>query len=307
MNRSFYHSLNEYYQKVFGRKAYKLSLNAGLSCPNRDGSIGFGGCIFCSEGGSGEFASQHSASISHQITEAIETVSSKYSGDCFVAYFQAFTNTYGSIDYLRSVFTQAVTDPRVSGISIATRPDCLEPEKIALLVELARIKPLWIELGLQTSNEATAVYIRRGYENRIFQDAVERLHLAGIQVIAHMIIGLPGESHSDYMATARYIASLKIGGIKLQLLHVLQGTELAKEYQKGTFETLSQGEYVTTIVDLIESLPPEMVVHRITGDGPKSLLLAPLWSGNKKSVLNSINKEFISRNTFQGKEYKKWL
>ena len=306
-NNTYFYSLNEYYKQKFGQKAYKISLNAGLTCPNRDGTLGNRGCIFCSQGGSGDFAASSLLSITEQISVAIDKVSAKYTGNCYIAYFQAFTNTYAPVDRLRDIYMQAVNDTRISGISIATRPDCLEYDIIELLCEINNIKPVYIELGLQTTNEETASYIRRGYTLDVFDDACNRLKSVGIPVIVHMIVGLPGESHNDYINTANHIADLNVQGIKIQLLHVLKGTDLASDYEMHKFDTLSLKEYVKTVVDIIEILPPDMVIHRITGDGPKNLLIDPLWSTNKKNVLNSITKEFKRRNTYQGKGYTQWL
>lgn len=304
MNQEPFYSINQYNRKVYGEKVYKISLNGGMSCPNRDGTLGTKGCIFCSKGGSGDFAASGLLSIADQIKEAIERISKKYAGNSYIAYFQAFTNTYAPVSYLEKIFTEAIMDSRIAGLSIATRPDCLEPGKIELLAKLNRIKPVTIELGLQTTNEDTARYINRGYALDVFDDTCYRLKEAGIPVVAHMIVGLPGETKDDYLATARHIGGLKLDGIKIQLLHVLRDTDLANDYNEGKFEALSLEEYVNTVVDIIEILPPEMVVHRITGDGPKDLLIAPLWSTNKKNVLNSIMKEFRNRNTYQGKEYR---
>ena len=304
MNQEPFYSINQYNRKVFGEKVYKISLNGGMSCPNRDGTLSTKGCIFCSKGGSGDFAASAILSIPEQIEEAIERISKKYTGNSYIAYFQAFTNTYAPISHLEKIFTEAIMDSRIAGLSIATRPDCLEPDKIELLARLNKIKPVTIELGLQTINENTANYINRGYTLDVFDDACHRLKETGLPVVAHMIVGLPGETHSDYLATAKHISELKLDGIKIQLLHVLRDTDLATDYNEGKFEALTLMQYVSTVVDIIELLPPEMVVHRITGDGPKDLLIAPLWSTNKKNVLNSIMKEFRNRNTYQGKEYR---
>lgn len=304
MNHYPFYSLNEYYRETFGCKTYKISLNAGMTCPNRDGVLGDKGCIFCSKGGSGDFAPPAELSISEQIEESIKNVSRKYTGNCFIGYFQAFTNTYAPVCRLRSIFSEALQDCRIAGISIATRPDCLEQEKIELLSELNQIKPVTVELGLQTINEQTASYIRRGYTLDVFDDACKRLKAADIPYVVHMIAGLPKENTSDYLATAKHIARSGAFGIKIQLLHILKNTDLADDYEKGIFKALTLEEYVKTVVDIIEILPPDMVIHRITGDGPKDLLIAPLWSTNKKNVLNSITKEFKNRNTYQGKEYR---
>lgn len=304
MERKFFYSANDYYRDKFGEKTYKLSLDAGMTCPNRDGTLDTRGCIFCSAGGSGDFAASSALSIHNQITEATRRVSRKYSGHTFIAYFQAFTNTYAPVSRLRTIFMEAITDSRIHGISIATRPDCLDSEKIELLRELNQIKPVWVELGLQTVNENTAEYIRRGYTLDVFDNFFYALKSAGIPVIVHMITGLPYETHEDYMKCADYIAHLPAHGIKIQLLHILKNTDIAKDYESGLFEAMTLEEYAKTVVDIIEILPPDMVVYRITGDGPKNLLIAPLWSCNKKNVLNTITKEFINRNSFQGMRYK---
>lgn len=304
MSNGYFYSLNEYYRKIFGQKAYKISLNGGMTCPNRDGTLSNGGCIFCSAGGSGDFASDCRLDVATQITRAIELISDKYTGSCYIGYFQAFTNTYAPVEYLEKLFTEAIMDERLSALSIATRPDCLPDEVIALLKRLNKIKPIAIELGLQTTNETTAQYINRGYSLSVFDNACERLHNAGLPFVVHMIVGLPGENTTDYLKTAAHIARMKASGIKIQLLHVLKNTQLALDYEAGLFETLTLTEYVKAVVDIIEILPKDMVIHRITGDGPKNLLIAPMWSTNKKNVLNSITREFINRNTYQGKEYR---
>ena len=239
MNQEPFYSINQYNRKFYGEKVYKISLNGGMSCPNRDGALGTKGCIFCSKGGSGDFAASGLLSIADQIKEAIERISKKYAGNSYIAYFQAFTNTYAPVSYLEKIFTEALMDSRIAGLSIATRPDCLEPDKIELLAKLNRIKPVTIELGLQTTNEDTARYINRGYTLDVFDDTCYRLKEAGIPVVAHMIVGLPGETKDDYLATARHIGGLKLDGIKIQLLHVLRDTDLANDYNEGKFEALS--------------------------------------------------------------------
>lgn len=296
-----YYSLNDFLTDKYGEKVYKLALNGGMTCPNRDGLIDTRGCIFCSAGGSGEFAGNPCMSVTKQIEEGKKLLSSKYSGSKYIAYFQAYTNTYADISYLRRIFYEAVNHPDIVCLSIATRPDCLPDDVISLLNELNRIKPVWIELGLQTIHERTARYIRRGYELPVFDDAVKRLKAAGIDIIVHMIIGLPNETKQDMLDTASYIASLHIQGIKLQLLHVLKGTDLATDYQNGIFKTLDIDEYIDILMAIIEILPPDMVIHRLTGDGPKRLLIAPEWSAGKKFVLNRINSELKSRSIQQGR------
>ena len=307
MSNSYYYSLNDYYRNLWGEKAYKISLSGGMSCPNRDGSISDRGCIFCSEKGSGDFAINPSNSVADMITNAINLISDKYKGNRYIAYFQAFTNTYAPVSYLEKLFTDTINDTRISALSIATRPDCLPDDIIALLKKLNMIKPVTIELGLQTSNEATAKYINRGYPLSVYDDACIRLTEAQIPFVVHMIVGLKGETTTDYLNTARHIIKSKASGIKIQLLHILKNTALALEYEQGLFEAMTIEEYVKAVVDIIEILPKDMVVHRVTGDGPKSLLIAPMWSTNKKNVLNSITREFIKRKTYQGKEYKQWL
>lgn len=307
-----YYSLNYYLKQEFGQKVYKLSLNGGMTCPNRDGTLGTSGCIFCSLGGSGDFAASPKLSITNQIEEAKKLVKAKINGrktalgtdtiEKYIAYFQAYTNTYGEISYLRNIFIEAISHPDIAALSIATRPDCLGDEVIALLADLNKIKPVWIELGLQTCHEKTTQFIRRGYSLPCFEEAVKSLHQINVTVIAHIILGLPGESFSDMLETISYITSfhkkgMPIQGIKLQLLHVLKNTDLAKH----SFHVLSLEEYMDILISCIEMLPKDMVIHRITGDGPKSLLIAPLWSSNKKLVLNRIHQEFKIRKTWQGK------
>ncbi|MBR2040106.1 MAG: TIGR01212 family radical SAM protein [Clostridia bacterium] len=283
--------LNEYLKKEYGCKVYKLALSAVTTCPNRDGTSGFGGCIFCGEEGSGSFASPVSLSISEQIETAKAKIKSKTDADKFIAYFQSFTNTYAPVEYLEKVFFEAISHPQVVILSIATRPDCLPDEVLALLERLNKIKPVWVELGLQTIHEKTAQYIRRGYPLSVYDDAVKKLKNIGINVITHMIIGLPFESEKMIIETADYIGRSGADGIKLQLLHVLKGTDLEKEYLVGKFETLSLERYTEILKKCLAVLPPNMVIHRITGDGDKKKLIAPLWSADKKKVLNYINKE----------------
>jgi radical SAM protein (TIGR01212 family) len=300
-----YYSLDYYLKKEYGKKIYKLSLNGGMTCPNRDGNLGSRGCIFCSAGGSGDFAASPLLSITEQIEEAKKLVLSKLKGNQetqggqFIAYFQAYTNTYADIAYLRKIFTEAVMHPDIMALSIATRPDCLGNDVLDLLEELNKIKSVWIELGLQTCHENTANFIRRGYPLSVFEEAVGHLHSRNIIVIVHVIIGLPGESVSDMLNTISYVSTLPIHGIKLQLLHILKNTDLA-DYP---YEALTMEEYISIIISCLEILPPDIVIHRLTGDGPKSLLIAPLWSANKKQVLNGIQKELKLRDTWQGKRF----
>lgn len=295
-----YYSLNYYLQQTFGCKVYKVALNAGMSCPNRDGKIGTGGCIFCSAGGSGEFAGNRNYSITEQIEQGIAGTS-KFHANAYVAYFQAYTNTYAPVERLREIFTEAIQHPKVAAISIATRPDCLDEEKIALLAELNQVKPVWVELGLQTIWEETASYIRRGYHLDCFEDACRQLREKGLTVIVHVILGLPNETKEQMLATIHYLNDQDIQGIKLQLLHVLKGTDLASDYKAGKSQVLKEEEYVSLVVDCIERISPEIVIHRLTGDGPKDLLIAPFWSTRKMQVLNEIHHELKIKNTWQGR------
>lgn len=303
-----YYSLNTWLKQQFGTKAYKLSLNAGMSCPNRDGTIGYGGCIFCSAGGSGDFAvnadSFSQADIGRKIDAAKLLVSKKMPPTgAYIAYFQSFTNTYAPTAKLRELFTFAITRQEIAALSVATRPDCLEPDKIKLLSELNARKPVWVELGLQTIHPQTAAFIRRGYPLSCFEEAVRNLRAAGITVIVHLILGLPGESRAQMLESVDYLAhfSPAVNGVKLQLLHVLKGTGLADIYEEHPFPLFSMDEYVDFVITCIEHLPPSMVIHRLTGDAPKKLLVAPGWSADKKRVLNAFTRRFRERGTWQGK------
>ena len=296
-----YYSLNAYLQEQYHHKLYKVSLNAGMTCPNRDGTLGTRGCIFCSSGGSGEFAGNKNESITEQINRQIRQITAKRPVCKFIAYFQAYTNTYAPVDYLETVFTEALTHPDVELLSVATRPDCLGTGVTELLARLNRQKPVWVELGLQTVHETTARYIRRGYTLSCFEDAVSRLHACGLPVIVHTILGLPGETPEAVLETMDYLNRLPISGIKLQLLHVLKGTDLASDYEKGQFQVLERTEYIDLVIRCLEHLRPDLVIHRVTGDGPKALLLAPLWSSAKRSVLNLLHQEMARRNTWQGR------
>lgn len=289
-----YYSLSKYLKENFGGKVYKIALDGGFTCPNRDGAIDTRGCIFCSAGGSGEFAQNREMSISKQIESGIELVKKKVpqSGMVgYVAYFQAFTNTYGDLDDLRAKYTEALNNKNVVAVSIATRPDCLSEEVLDLLEELNKVKPIWVELGLQTAKKETADYIRRGYSLDVFDCAVENLKKAGIYTIVHVILGLPGETIDDMLNTVSYVVNSEVKGIKLQLLHVLKGTDLEEEYKQGKFRTLELDEYVNIICECLKIIPDDVVVHRLTGDGDRRLLVAPLWSLNKKNVLNEMAKK----------------
>lgn len=282
--------LNEYLQREFGKKVYKISLNGGFTCPNRDGTKGTGGCIFCSAGGAGEFAEDPGLSITEQIERGKARVAEKYKGDSYIAYFQAFTGTYAPVDRLRMLYAEAINHPDIVCLSVATRPDCLPDEVLDLLEELSRIKPVWVELGLQTIHPETAKYIRRGYDLSAYDLAVKNLKRHGISVITHVILGLPGESREDMKATVSYVVESGADGIKLQLLHVLKGTDLEKEYRAGKFRTMELEEYIEVLADCLRIIPDDIVIHRMTGDGDKKLLVAPMWSADKKRVLNEINR-----------------
>lgn len=284
-----YTTLNSHLKEKFGCKVYKISLDCGFTCPNRDGTLGYGGCIFCSEGGSGDFAESRSMSVTEQIESGKEKVKNKIKSGKYIAYFQAFTNTYADVNTLEKLYTEAINHPDIVALSVATRPDCLEQEKVELLGRLNKIKPIFVELGLQTVNEKTAKYIRRGYTLNVYDDAVERLHEQGINVVTHIIIGLPYETKEDMLSSVKYVCKVT-DGIKLQLLHILKGTDLAKDYCEHKFEVLTLEEYTDIIAECVKIIPENVVIHRLTGDGAKKDLIAPLWSANKKKVLNTINK-----------------
>ena len=298
-----YYALDYYLKETYHEKMYKLSLNGGCTCPNRDGTCGTKGCIFCSEGGSGDFAPEAGLSIKEQLAAGKGQVSQKYHGNSYIAYFQAFTNTYAPVSHLRAMFTEAIADPEVKILSIATRPDCLSPEILALLAELNQQKPVWIELGLQTIHETTARFIRRGYELSVFEEAVRQLREINITVIVHVILFLPGESEADMLKTITYLNTMPVQGIKLQLLHILENTDLADVYRKTPFPVPDMETYFRVLGKCICHLRPDIVIHRLTGDGPKSLLIAPLWTGNKRLVLNALRKYFCEENIWQGKKY----
>lgn len=304
-----YHSLDYEMKRRFGTKVYKIALEGGMTCPNRDGTIGTGGCIFCNAGGSGDFAvplqgaaGMTEESVHRQIDLAISRISRKMgsSPGAYIAYFQSYTNTYAPVSYLRQLFTAAILHPEIRVLSIATRPDCLPEEVLDLLEELNQIKPVWIELGLQTIHPDTARLIRRGYELDCFTDAKNRLRRRGLEVIVHVILGLPGEDRTQMLETVSWLGSNDIQGIKLQLLHILKGTDLALLYEQTPFPVMSMEEYLDLVIDCVSLLPPEIVIHRITGDGPKNLLIAPLWSANKRLVLNTLTRRFQERGITQG-------
>lgn len=297
-----YHSLDYMLRERFGEKVYKVTLNGGMSCPNRDGKLGTRGCIFCSAGGSGDFAADSSLSITKQIDRQISILSAKRPIHKYIAYFQAFTNTYAPVEYLEKIFTEALAHPGIAALSIGTRPDCLGKDVVTLLSRLNRQKPVWVELGLQTIHEKTAAYIRRGYPLSCFEDAVRRLRSEDIEVIVHTILGLPGESTQDILNTMKYLNHQDIQGIKLQLLHVLRGTDLASDYEKGLFCTYERDEYISLVISCLEHLRPDMVIHRITGDGPKDLLISPLWASRKREVLNLLHHQMKENHNYQGRQ-----
>lgn len=285
-----YLTLNEYLKNTFGCKVYKISINAGFTCPNRDGTISTGGCIFCSKGGSGDFTSSPSLSITDQINIGKVRLSKKIKDGKYIAYFQAFTNTYAPVPVLRERFIEAINHPDIVALSIATRPDCLGDDVLSLLNELNQIKPVFVELGLQTIHQSTADYIRRGYTLDVYDKAVKNLKSLNINIVIHIILGLPGETKEQMLQTVKYVCDSGVNGVKLQLLYVLKDTDLAKDYQAGKFKALTLEQYLDIIKSCLEIIPNNIVVHRLTGDGAKKDLIAPLWSADKKSVLNAIAK-----------------
>ena len=289
-----YYSLNNYLRNTFGDKVYKLSLNGGFTCPNRDGTIDTRGCIFCSEGGSGDFAESSLLSITEQIEQGKKRVKNKIKSGKYIAYFQAFTNTYAPVEILRKKFFEAIRHKDIVALSIATRPDCLDDDILSLLDELNKIKPVFVELGLQTIQEKSAEYIRRGYPLSVYDKAVKKLKAIGINIVVHVILGLPNESKTDMLETVSYVCKSGIDGIKLQLLHILKNTDLANEYYRGNVKTLELDEYIDIVKACVEIIPSDIVIHRLTGDGAKKDLIAPLWSADKKNVLNKINKALQS-------------
>lgn len=284
------YTTNAYIRDTFGEKLYKISLNAGTTCPNRDGKAGTGGCIFCSASGSGDFSEDAVMSIDEQIELAKKRISGKCKCDRYIAYFQSYTNTYGDVDALREKFLAAARRDYIAAVSIASRPDCFGPEVIDMIKDIIAVKPVWIELGLQTANDRTAQLINRCYDISVYDETMNRLRELGVHIIVHMIIGLPGETKEDMIDTVRYIVRSGANGIKLQLLHVLRGTVLEKMYEEGVFRALTFAEYADILCDCLKELPPDMVVHRFTGDGPKNILVAPLWSADKKRVINDLNR-----------------
>ncbi len=289
-----YRTANDYYKEKYGTKVYKLSLDGGFTCPNRDGSVSTGGCIFCSALGGGEFA-EHGTNIPEQLEKAKSRVAGKIKEGKYIAYFQSFTNTYGPVEKLRKMYYEAITPKDIVGLNVATRPDCLPEDVIRLLAEINTIKPVTVELGLQTADDTVADYINRGYRTCVYADAVARLKAAGVEVITHIIIGLPED---DAVATTQYAAACGTDGVKFHLLHILKNTRLAKEYEAGKVRALSLEEYARILKNCISVLPEETVVHRITGDGAKKDLIAPAWSADKKKTLNYLNKYLKNEDSF---------
>ncbi len=298
-----YYSLDYELKNTFGEKVYKITLNGGMTCPNRDGRCGTGGCIFCSAKGSGDFAGSAALPIEVQLARGKKDLAQKRPIRSYIAYFQAFTNTYAPVDYLEDIFSRAIRDPDVKVLSVATRPDCLEKDVLNLLERLNRIKPVWVELGLQTIHPRTADYIRRGYPLEVFDKAVSDLRAAGIRVIVHVILFLPGETEEMMMETIDYLNRTDIQGIKLQLLHILQGTDLALDYEKAPFYVPDMETYIRVLGRCVARLRPDISIHRLTGDGPKDLLIAPLWTGAKRTVLNRFQQYLKENDIWQGKEY----
>lgn len=293
----YWNSLNGWLRAQYGAKVYKLALSSGCTCPNRDGTLGSRGCIFCD--GAGAFAA--AGDIPTQIADARARVAAKAGPDArYIAYFQSFTNTYGPTDRLRALYTAAMAPPEIAALSIATRPDCLGPEILELLGDLNRIKPVWVELGLQTIHPASAAYIRRGYDLPVYDAAVDKLRALGVTVVTHQILGLPGETLDDMAKTAHYIGQSGANGVKFHLLHVLRGTDLAADWQAGKFQAMTLEDYITALEACVRAIPREVVIHRLTGDGAKRDLLAPLWSGDKKRVLNAIHTAFLQDDVEQG-------
>ncbi len=282
-------TLSQHYKEKYGCKVYKLSIDGGMTCPNRDGKLGTGGCIYCSLSGSGDFAEKANGDIISQLEKAKLRVQDKNKDGKYIAYFQPFTNTYAPLDYLRKIYYEAIKPDYIVGLAVATRPDCLSDDTIRLLAEINKIKPVSVELGLQTIHEKTAEYINRGYKTEVYYDAVKRLKENNLEVVTHMIIGLPGETDEMIIETAKAIGKSGSDGIKLHLLYVLKNTRLAEDYKQGKFETLSLEKYAELLKKCLDVLPEDIIIHRLTGDGAKKDLIAPLWSADKKRVLNYIN------------------
>lgn len=299
-----YYSANQYYRDIFGNKIYKISLDIGCTCPTRDGRKGVGGCTFCSERGSGDFAIAGPMQIRGKIDSAIQMVASKISSDKYIAYLQSFTNTYGPVRLLVPVYEEILADERVVGISIGTRPDCLSNAMLRELARLSKTKPLWIELGLQTIHQKTADRFHRGYNLSVYEDAVTRLNQAGIPIIVHLIVGLMGETYDDFMSTVDYIANQPISGIKMSMLHILKDSPLYKEYLENPFPLLDEATYIKWVAEAITRMPENMVIHRVTGDGNQKNLIAPKWSAYKRKVLTRLIRYMTVNGLYQGLNYR---
>lgn len=298
-----YYSYSRFLKETFGEKVYKISIDGGFTCPNRDGTLSEGGCIFCSEGGSGDYAESSRLSVSGQIARGKGQSSKKYSGGRYIAYFQAFTNTYGPVERLRALYEEAIAPEEIAAIAIGTRPDCLPAPILDLLEEINRIKPVFLEMGLQTCHDSTAAFLNRGYRTEVFTQAAEACAARGIRTTAHLILGLPGESPEMLAETIRYVNALPVGGVKLSMLHILKNTRLADIYAQEPFPLFTPESYISCVISCIEMLRPDIVIERMTGDGPRDLLIAPTWSLHKRHVLNSIHQEMKRRDSFQGKQW----
>ncbi len=298
-----YHSWNYHLREQFGTKVFKVPLDAGFTCPNRDGLVATGGCTFCSSHGSGDFAGDRRDDLRSQFQKVTTMMHQKWPNAKYLGYFQAYTNTYAPAEELRAMYETILEQPDVVGLSIATRPDCLPDDVVELLAELNQRTYLWVELGLQTIHDYTSERINRGHNYATYLEGLEKLQRHGIRVCSHIILGLPGESEAEMMETVQAVAQSKVEGIKIHLLHLLKKTPLAREYAAGQFHLLTQEEYTRLVVNSLELLPPEMVIHRLTGDGPRDLLIGPMWSLKKWEVLNGIEWEMERRNTWQGKHY----
>ena len=303
-NGKRYNSLNYFLRNKFNEKIYKISLDGGFGCPNRDGKVSFGGCTFCSERGSGDYAGNRILSITDQFKDRKNIMKKKWKEGKYLAYFQAYTNTYAPVNELKRKYEEALSQENVVGISIATRPDCLSDDVMNLLEEISKKTYLWVELGLQTVNDETAKKFNRGYEFKIFEEGIKKLQDRNIEVVVHTILGLPGESKEDMLKTIDYVAHSKAQGIKFHLLHLMKGTKMVDDYENGSLRLLDQDEYIDLICEGISMLPEEMVVHRLTGDSPRDSLIGPMWSLKKWEVLNSIDKKLVENDVWQGKNFK---
>lgn len=299
-----YYNLNYFLRQKFGEKVFKISLDAGFSCPNRDGTISTGGCIFCSPRGSGDFAGNRRFCISKQFEDIKEVMKNKWKSGKYIAYFQAYTNTYGNIEDIRKKYYEAINQKSVVAIAIATRPDCLSEEVLDLIEEISKKIYVWVELGLQTSNENTALIINRGYKLKVFEEGLNKLRSRNIDVVVHTIFGLPSEEKEHMLDTIKYLSTKDIQGIKFHLLHLMKNTPLEELYNKGELKFLEQEEYINIVCEALTLLPPNIVIHRLTGDSPRDLLIGPMWSLKKWEVLNAIDRNLKTNNLYQGKNFK---